>query len=147
MIALWVILAILAALVAIIVFGRVGLRITCREHLTVSLSVCGIRYPLYPERTPKKKPPRDLSKCHNPDAVLQRELKKQEKTLEKARQRRLEKKAKNLCRRLDEGKLTTEAFWAAQSQFTGLYRHVLALTKRDWDEKKRQEAEKNTPRE
>ena len=60
---------------------------------------------------------------------------------------RLEKKAKNLCRRLDEGKLTTEAFWAAQSQFTGLYRHVLALTKRDWDEKKRQEAEKNTPRE
>ena len=50
---------------------------------------------------------------------------------------RLEKKAKNLCRLLDEGKLTTEAFWAAQTQFTGIYRHVLTLTKRAWDEEKR----------
>ena len=51
---------------------------------------------------------------------------------------RLEKKAKNLCRLLDEGKITTEDFTAAQSQFTGIYRHVLTLTKQDWDEKKRQ---------
>ena len=51
---------------------------------------------------------------------------------------RLEKKAKNLCRLLDEGKITTEDFAAAQSQFTGIYRHVLTLTKQDWDEKKRQ---------
>ena len=53
---------------------------------------------------------------------------------------RLEKKAKNLCRLLDEGKITLEAFEAAQAQFTGIYRHVLTLTKRDWDEKKRQAA-------
>ena len=53
---------------------------------------------------------------------------------------RLEKKAKDLCRRLDEGKLTPEQFEAAQAQFTGIYRHVLTLTKRDWDEKKRQNA-------
>ena len=51
---------------------------------------------------------------------------------------RLEKKAKNLCRLLDEGKITTEDFAAAQSQFTDIYRHVLTLTKQDWDEKKRQ---------
>lgn len=51
---------------------------------------------------------------------------------------RLEKKAKNLCRLLDEGKITQEAFETAQAQFTGIYRHVLTLTKRDWDEKKRQ---------
>ena len=33
-------------------------------------------------------------------------------------------------------KITTEDFEKAQSQFTGIYRHVLTLTKRDWDEKK-----------
>ena len=49
---------------------------------------------------------------------------------------RLEKKAKTLCRLLDEGKITTEDFEKAQSQFTGIYRHVLTLTKREWDEKK-----------
>ena len=53
---------------------------------------------------------------------------------------RLEKKAKNLCRLLDEGKITTEEFAAAQSQFTGIYRHVLTLTKRDWDAKKQQDS-------
>ena len=53
---------------------------------------------------------------------------------------RLEKKAKKLCRLLDEGKLTSEEFAAAQSQFTGLYRHVLRLTKRDWDEEKLKKA-------
>ena len=49
---------------------------------------------------------------------------------------RLEKKAKTLCRLLDEGKITTEEFWETQAQFTGIYRHVLTLTKQDWDEKK-----------
>lgn len=53
---------------------------------------------------------------------------------------RLEKKAKNLCRLLDEGKITMEDFNSAQAQFTGIYRHVLTLTKRDWDERKRQDA-------
>ena len=53
---------------------------------------------------------------------------------------RLEKKAENLCRLLDEGKITTEDFHAAQAQFTGIYRHVLTLTKRDWYAKKQRNA-------
>ena len=53
---------------------------------------------------------------------------------------RLEKKAKTLCRLLDEGKITTEDFEKAQSQFTGIYRHVLTLTKREWDENKARQA-------
>ena len=56
---------------------------------------------------------------------------------------RLEKKARNLCRLLDEGKITREYFQQAQSQFTGIYRHVLTLTKRDWDKKKLQAAQEN----
>ena len=57
---------------------------------------------------------------------------------------RLEKKAKNLCRLLDEGKITSEDFAASQSQFTGIYRHVLTLTKREWDEKKARQKAENT---
>lgn len=53
---------------------------------------------------------------------------------------RLEKKAKDLCQRLDEGKLTPEEFEAAQAQFTGIYRHVLTLTKREWDARKQKSA-------
>ena len=53
---------------------------------------------------------------------------------------RLEKKAKSLCRLLDEGRITAEAFEAAQAQFTGIYRHVLRLTKEAWDEEKRRQA-------
>ena len=53
---------------------------------------------------------------------------------------RLEKKAKNLCRLLDQGKLTAEEFQAAKTQFTGIYRHVLTLTKQDWDAKKQRES-------
>lgn len=49
---------------------------------------------------------------------------------------KLEKKAKNLCRLLDEGKLTAEDFAQAQSQFTGIYRHVLTSVKREWDQQK-----------
>ena len=54
---------------------------------------------------------------------------------------RLEKKAKILCRLLDEGKLSPEEFQAAHSQFTGIYRHVLDITRREWEEKKAREAE------
>lgn len=53
---------------------------------------------------------------------------------------RLEKKDKKLCRLLDEGKITTEYFESAQDQFTGLYRHVLTLANRDWDEEKQRKA-------
>lgn len=38
---------------------------------------------------------------------------------------RLEKKARALRKRLNEGKLSDEALEKAQKQFTGLYRHVL----------------------
>ena len=51
---------------------------------------------------------------------------------------KLEKKAKNLCRLLDEGKLSPENFQSAQRQFTGIYRHVLTNVKTEWDAKKQQ---------
>ena len=56
---------------------------------------------------------------------------------------RLEKKAKKLCRLLDQGKLTVEEFRAANAQFTGIYRHVLTLTKQDWDAQKQQKSKRS----
>ena len=38
---------------------------------------------------------------------------------------RLEKKAKKLKKRLEEGRLSPEELEKAQAQFTGIYRHVL----------------------
>ena len=40
---------------------------------------------------------------------------------------KLEKKAKRLRELADEGKISPEALEKAQSQFKGLYRHVLTL--------------------
>ena len=40
---------------------------------------------------------------------------------------RLEKKAKKLRQKLDEGSISREAVERAQTQFTGLYRHVLTI--------------------
>ena len=58
---------------------------------------------------------------------------------------RLEKKAKNLCRLLDEGKLSPEEFDAAHSRFTGIYRHVLDITRREWEENKARQAAEKKP--
>ena len=58
---------------------------------------------------------------------------------------RLEKKAKNLCRLLDEGKISPEEFDAAHSQFTGIYRHVLDITRREWEENKARQAAEKKP--
>lgn len=59
---------------------------------------------------------------------------------------KLEKKAKNLCRLLDEGKISPEEFDKAHSQFAGIFRHVLDNTRKEWEENKaRQQAgAKNT---
>ena len=133
MIVLWIIPAILALLAAILLFGRVGIRITYRETLKVVLSACGIRHPLYPEKEPRKRPVRDLSKCRNPDAVLQRELKKQEKALEKAKQRKLEKRAKRKRKKKSETPLP-----ANQVEVTTNLREkldmILAILKKLYDE-------------
>ena len=53
---------------------------------------------------------------------------------------RLEKKAKTLCRLLDEGKITPEEFRQAHSQFTGIYRHVLDNVRQELEAKKAADA-------
>ncbi len=95
MIGLWIALAVVALLVLVILFGSVKVRIVCREKLRVVASVCGIRFTLVSDKEPKKKEPRNLSKCRNPEAVLRRELRRQQKEARRAERKRLkaEKKA------------------------------------------------------
>ena len=49
---------------------------------------------------------------------------------------KLEKKAKTLCRLLDEGAISSEDFEKAHSQFTGIFRHVLDNTRKEWEKQK-----------
>ncbi len=94
MIGLQIALAVVALLVLVILFGSVKVRIVCREKLRVVASVCGIRFTLVSDKEPKKKPPRNLSKCRNPEAVLRRELRRQQKEAQRAERKRLKAERK-----------------------------------------------------
>lgn len=95
MIVLWIVLAIIAFLALLILFGSASIRIVCKEKLRVVASVCGIRFTLISDKEPTKKPPKDFERCRNPEKALRKELKRQRKLAEKARRKRLraEKKA------------------------------------------------------
>ena len=95
MIVLWIVLAIIAFLALLILFGSASIRIVCKEKLRVVASVCGIRFTLISDKEPKKKPPKDFERCRDPEKALRKELKRQRKLAEKAERKRLraEKKA------------------------------------------------------
>ncbi len=105
MIALCIILGLLAALLitllCLLLFGSVGIRIVCREKLRVVASVCGIKYTILSDKEPKKKEPKNLSKCRNPEAVLKKELRRRQKAAERAEKKR-RKAAKKAAKRKEE---------------------------------------------
>lgn len=94
MIVLWIVLAILALLVLLLLFGTAKVRIVCREKLRVAVSVFGIRFTLVSDKEPKKKKQKALEKCSNPDRVLKKELRRQMKEAKKAEKKRLKAKKK-----------------------------------------------------
>ena len=55
---------------------------------------------------------------------------------------RMEKRARRICDRIEKGTISPEELERAQSEFTGMYRHVLRLTleKRAAERAKAQEA-------
>lgn len=56
---------------------------------------------------------------------------------------RLEKKAKRLYELRREGKISESSLEKAQSQFTGIYRHVLTNVIKEAEEKEKREDEKS----
>ena len=93
MTALITILIILGALlitaVLLLFVGNASIRIITEKELRVLISVCGIQFTIYPDRKNARKKPRNLAKCHNPDAILQRELRRQQRAHKKAARKKL----------------------------------------------------------
>ncbi len=99
MIVLWIVLAILAVLALLLLFGSAKIRVICREKLLVSASVCGIRFSILSDKE-KKEAETDFKKCKNPDAVLKKELRRQKKAAKKAA-RKQKKAAKRVQQHQD----------------------------------------------
>ena len=94
MIILWIILAILAIPVLVILLGSIRVRIVYREKVKVQVGTCGINVTVVSDKEKKEKKPRRLEKCKNPEKVLKRELKKQKKVAEKAAKKAAAKREK-----------------------------------------------------
>ena len=104
MTALLIVITILIALVLLVtillVFGTASLRITCREKVRVVASIVGIRFTLVSDKDPEKAK-KDLSKCHNPDRILKKELRRRKRLAKKAYRKQLkaEKKKEKLAKK------------------------------------------------
>ncbi|MBQ9773498.1 MAG: DUF2953 domain-containing protein [Clostridia bacterium] len=102
MIVLWIILAIIAAIALLILLGGIRIRIIAREKVKVQAVICGIRITLVSDKEKKKKEPKPLARCRNPEAVLRREQRRQQKAAraaEKKRQKALKKAEKKAARK------------------------------------------------
>jgi len=106
---LWIVLSIIAAIIALVVlllvFGRVKIRILCREKVKVTISVLGIRL-IHLNDEKKKKKTKALTQCRHPDRVLKRELRKRKKAARAARKKREKARRKALKKKQKQGQAT-----------------------------------------
>ena len=107
MIALITILIILGVILitAVLLFflGNASIRIISQDQLRVLISVCGIRFTVYPSKKDQPQKPKNLAQCRNPEAVLKRELRRQQRAAEKAARKKI-RAAKRAAKR-DEKKI------------------------------------------
>lgn len=94
MIVLWIILAILAIPLLVILFGTVKVRIAYREKVKLKVGLWFLSFTVLSDKQKKEKEPKELEKCKNPDKVLRRELKRQEKAAAAARKKAAKKAEK-----------------------------------------------------
>ncbi len=91
---LLIIAVIFASLIALLLllslFGKVGVRIIYREKVKIKVVAFGIPITVF-SSDKKRKEGRDLSRCHDPDRILRRELARQKKRLEKAKEKERKK--------------------------------------------------------
>ena len=92
---------ILVAAVLILFVGNASFRVISADELRVIASICGFRFTLYPDKKKAPKKPKNLARCRNPEAVLRRELKRQQRAKEKAA-RKKEKAAKRAAKRSEK---------------------------------------------
>ena len=91
---LWIALAILGGIVLLAVlvlfFAKIKIRLRYKDELELTATFLGIPVPLF-EDPPNVLGKKDLSRCHNPERVLERELKKRRNAAKRA----LKKKRKS----------------------------------------------------
>lgn len=97
LIILGVILGIILLLLLAILFGKAKVRVICQGSVRVIASVLGIQFTLYPDKEEKEnKRAKKLQHCSDPEKILKKELRKQERAARKAREKKLKAKAKHL---------------------------------------------------
>ncbi len=105
MIALITILIILGVILitAVLLFflGNASIRIVSQDQLRVLISICGIRFTVYPDKKNAPQKPKNLARCRNPEAVLRRELRRQQKAAEKAARKKI-RAAKRAAKRAEK---------------------------------------------
>lgn len=94
---LWIILIAFAGLIlliaALLIFGKARIRIIAREKVKVVAYILGVPLTLF-NSDKKEKKKKSLSRCHNPDRVLKKELKRRRKAAEVAAKKREKAKKK-----------------------------------------------------
>ena len=98
-IVLGILLGLILLLGAAIIFGKAKVRIICQGKIRVIVSVLGIRFTVFSDQ-PKKKKKRLLHRCDNPDKVLKKELKRQER----AHKKKLKKKKQKVIKKINQYK-------------------------------------------
>ena len=119
---------ILLSALLILFVGNASFRIISADKLRVIASICGIRFTLYPDKNKEPKKPRNLARCRNPEAILRRELKRQQREKEKA-ERKKEKAAKRAAKR-NEKKIGIPQKYCPVPNLKENLEMVLALVKR-----------------
>ena len=93
--------AILVSAVLIFFLGNAKIRVVTKDQIRVIASICGIPFTIYPDKKDSQKKPRNLARCRNPEAVLRRELKRQERAKAKA-ERKKERAARKAAKRSEK---------------------------------------------
>ena len=94
--------AILVSAVLIFFLGNAKIRVVTKDQIRVIASICGISFTIYPDKkAASNKKPRNLARCRNPEAVLRRELKRQERAKAKA-ERKKERAARKAAKRSEK---------------------------------------------
>ena len=118
-------------LALLLAFGHVSIRISCRDCVKVVARVLGIPFTLFSDKPKKQKKKKDLSRCHNPNAVLRRELRRQRRAAKKAYRKQLkaEKKARRNAVKKAEGKLATPNLLDKIKMITALVKQIYLETR------------------
>ena len=104
-----VIVALALTLALLLAFGHASIRLVYTKRLKVVARIVGIPFTLISDKEKKQKRKKDLASCHNPHAVLRRELRRRRRAAKKAYRKQLkaEKKARNHAQKKAAGKVIT----------------------------------------